>query len=81
MMKYPTIKLVADGLDTVASLTLNGRPIGSTNNMFRRYSWNVKSMIKVKYDIFTIFHIDRCLFTVFTFIAQLGIVSKLRMVI
>ena len=38
--------LVCDGLDTLASLTLNGQLLGSTANMFRQYRWDVKPLLK-----------------------------------
>ncbi len=34
--------LVCDGLDTLATLTLNGHRLGQTDNMFRQYEWDVK---------------------------------------
>lgn len=40
------IWLVCDGLDTLASLSLNGQPLGSTANMFRQYRWDVKPLLK-----------------------------------
>ncbi|MCJ7735728.1 MAG: glycoside hydrolase family 2 protein [Anaerolineae bacterium] len=39
------IYLVCDGLDTLATVSLNGVSLGSTDNMFRCYSWEVKSLI------------------------------------
>ncbi|MFF3307536.1 glycoside hydrolase family 2 protein [Streptomyces sp. NPDC002952] len=33
--------LVFDGLDTAASITLDGRPVGTTRNMHRRYRFDV----------------------------------------
>ena len=41
-----TIELVADGLDTVATVRLNGREIGRTENMFSGYRWTVKSLLR-----------------------------------
>ena len=38
--------LVCDGLDTLATVTLNGKELGRTNNMFRRYRWDVKSLLR-----------------------------------
>jgi beta-mannosidase len=38
--------LVCDGLDTLAEVTLNGQMLGSTNNMFRQYRWEVKSLLQ-----------------------------------
>ncbi|MCB9113164.1 MAG: glycoside hydrolase family 2 protein, partial [Anaerolineales bacterium] len=42
------IWLVCDGLDTLASLTLNGKPLGETNNMFRQYRFDVKPLLKAE---------------------------------
>ena len=39
------VQLVAQGLDTVALVTINGQPVLSTNNMFRTYAVNVKSAL------------------------------------
>jgi len=36
------IFLVCDGLDTLATVVLNGHELGHTENMFRRYEWEVK---------------------------------------
>jgi beta-mannosidase len=33
--------LVCDGLDTLAHVTLNGQAVGRSENMFRRYAWDV----------------------------------------
>ncbi|HQE93744.1 MAG TPA: glycoside hydrolase family 2 protein [Anaerolineae bacterium] len=37
--------LVCDGLDTLAEVTLNGQRLGETDNMFRQYTWDVKSLL------------------------------------
>jgi len=37
--------LVADGLDTLTKVSLNGKPLGETNNQFRQYRWNVKDLL------------------------------------
>jgi beta-mannosidase len=42
------IFLVCEGLDTLATVVLNGHELGSTDNMFRRYEWEVKSYLDVK---------------------------------
>ena len=42
------IWLVCDGLDTLASVSLNGQPLGSTANMFRQYRWDVKPLLKAE---------------------------------
>ncbi len=38
--------LVCDGLDTLAEVTLNGRLLGKTDNMFRRWAWEVSDLLK-----------------------------------
>lgn len=40
-----SIDLVCDGLDTLADVYLNDRLVGRGNNMFRRYRWEVKSLL------------------------------------
>ena len=42
------IFLVCDGLDTLATVVLNGHELGRTENMFRRYEWEVKSLLITK---------------------------------
>ena len=39
------IFLVCEGLDTLATVVLNGHKLGRTDNMFRRYEWEVKSFL------------------------------------
>ena len=39
------IFLVCEGLDTLATVTLNGHELGHTDNMFRRYEWEVNSFL------------------------------------
>ena len=41
-----TIELVADGLDTLATLTLNGREIARTESMFTGYRFSVKEALR-----------------------------------
>jgi beta-mannosidase len=38
--------LVCDGLDTLATVTLNGQELGRTENMFRQYRWDVKALLR-----------------------------------
>jgi beta-mannosidase len=38
--------LVCDGLDTLATVTLNGHELGRTANMFRQYRWDVKPLLR-----------------------------------
>ena len=40
------VELVADGLDTVATVLLNGREVARTENMFIGYSWDVKPFLR-----------------------------------
>ena len=42
------ILLVCEGLDTLATIVLNGHELGHTENMFRRYEWEVKSFLDAK---------------------------------
>jgi beta-mannosidase len=42
------IYLVCEGLDTLAKVDLNGHELGHTDNMFRRYEWEVKSLLGVE---------------------------------
>lgn len=46
LLQNKHIWLVCDGLDTLASLTLNGTSLGNTDNMFRQYRFDVKSLLK-----------------------------------
>ena len=39
------ILLVCDGLDTLATISINGHELGHTNNMFRKYHWEVKPLL------------------------------------
>jgi beta-mannosidase len=40
------ILLVCDGLDTLAEVSLNGKELGKTDNMFRRWSWEAGSSLR-----------------------------------
>ncbi|MFT3782522.1 MAG: glycoside hydrolase family 2 protein [Nibricoccus sp.] len=40
------IELVADGLDTVATVFLNGRELARTENMFTGYRWEIKPNLR-----------------------------------
>lgn len=40
------VELASDGLDTVATLTLNGRVVARTDNMFQTHRWPVKSWLR-----------------------------------
>ncbi|XP_015249111.1 PREDICTED: beta-mannosidase [Cyprinodon variegatus] len=41
------VLLIFDGVDTVASVSLNGIVLGKTDNMFRRYDFSVRDQLKV----------------------------------
>ena len=40
------IVLECEGLDTVAAVSLNGRPVGRADNMFRKWTFDVKGAIR-----------------------------------
>ena len=42
------VVLVCDGLDTLATVILNGHELGHTDNMFRQYRWEVKPLLNAK---------------------------------
>lgn len=46
LLLQPHIWLVCDGLDTLATVSLNGRELGRAANMFRQYRWDVKPLLK-----------------------------------
>src|ERR1700712_1172843 len=48
------VELVADGLDTVATVRLNGRLVGRTENMFIGHRWQVKSLLRAGANEITI---------------------------
>jgi beta-mannosidase len=45
LLHQPHIWLVCDGLDTLATVSLNGHQLGHTENMFRQYRWDVKPLL------------------------------------
>ncbi len=45
ILKDEKIYLVCEGLDTLATVVLNGHELGRTDNMFRRYEWEVKTYL------------------------------------
>ncbi|MCJ7534803.1 MAG: glycoside hydrolase family 2 protein [Anaerolineales bacterium] len=45
MLSEEKIFLVCDGLDTLATVILNGHELGHTSNMFRQYQWEVKPLL------------------------------------
>jgi beta-mannosidase len=40
------VELVCDGLDTLATVELNGQVVGSANNMFRQWRWDVGHLLR-----------------------------------
>jgi beta-mannosidase len=46
LLRQPHIWLACDGLDTLATVSLNGHELGQAANMFRHYRWDVKSLLK-----------------------------------
>jgi beta-mannosidase len=45
LLSEERVELICTGLDTLAEITLNGQPLGQTNNMFRTYRWEVKERL------------------------------------
>ena len=45
LLREEEVELVADGLDTVATVRLNGRDVARTENMFIGWRWPVKSLL------------------------------------
>ncbi len=48
LLSEERIFMVCDGLDTLATLSLNGQVLGHTDNMFRQYQWEVKSTLRTQ---------------------------------
>ena len=46
LLSEQRVSLVCDGLDTLAEVALNGVRLGETDNMFRQYAWDVKSLLR-----------------------------------
>ncbi|MBK9928067.1 MAG: glycoside hydrolase family 2 protein [Anaerolineales bacterium] len=47
--------LVCDGLDTLAEVSLNGKLLGKTDNMYRQWTWGVTSAFKETNELSIIF--------------------------
>ena len=45
LLKHEKILLCCNGLDTLATVTLNDKKISKTNNMFRTYEWDIKPFL------------------------------------
>ena len=48
LLSEEKVFLVCDGLDTLATVVLNGHELGHTDNMFRRYQWQVKPLLNAQ---------------------------------
>jgi beta-mannosidase len=48
------ILLVAEGIDTVATILINGQAIAWVNNMFRKYAWDVTTVVKSGTNVLTV---------------------------
>jgi beta-mannosidase len=48
LLSEEKVFLICDGLDTLATVVLNGHELGRTANMFRQYQWEVKSLLNAK---------------------------------
>ncbi|KAK7109883.1 beta-mannosidase-like [Littorina saxatilis] len=46
MVQSQSILLVAEGIDTVSTLFINGQQVATTNNMFLKYAFDVKRFVK-----------------------------------
>ena len=42
-----SVVLVCEGLDTVSTVLVNGHVVGTSNNMFVRYVFDIKDKLKV----------------------------------
>ncbi len=45
-IEYDRIELIFDGLDTYTDITINGKKLGRTDNMFRQWKFDVKPFVK-----------------------------------
>jgi len=54
ILKRDRIFLRFQGLDTFAKVTLNGKAIGEANNMFRRWEYDVKPLLKKGENVITV---------------------------
>ncbi len=45
MLKKDRVLLKCHGLDTIAAITVNGKEVATTDNMYRTWEWDVKSVL------------------------------------
>ncbi|XP_041374637.1 beta-mannosidase-like [Gigantopelta aegis] len=50
-----SILLVCDGLDTVSKITVNDEPVGTSDNMFVKYTYDIKRFARTGLNSITIF--------------------------
>src|SRR5512147_3043657 len=46
LLNDENVVLVCDGLDTIADVYLNGTYLGHAENMFRRWEWKIKNLLR-----------------------------------
>ncbi len=46
LLAHARVDLVAHGLDTFATVRVNGEELGHTDNMFRTWTWDLRSVLK-----------------------------------
>ncbi|KAF9586328.1 hypothetical protein BGW38_006810 [Lunasporangiospora selenospora] len=51
---YAFALLDCEGLDTIASVVVNGQEIGRTENQFRHFQWNISKVLKPKENVVSI---------------------------
>ena len=44
-----SVLLVCDGLDTVSRITVNDEVVGTSANMFVKYTYDIKPVVRVSY--------------------------------
>ena len=54
LLSQEKVVLRAEGLDTLSSVTLNGKLIAQTDNMHRRYEWDVKELLQEKGNVLSV---------------------------
>ena len=47
-LQHHVVQLVLEGVDTVATVSVNGQAVVNTDNMFRRYVADVKQVLQVR---------------------------------
>ncbi|XP_061103135.1 beta-mannosidase isoform X2 [Conger conger] len=54
MRSKQKVVLVFEGVDTVSSITLNGATVGTTDNMFLRYGFEVRGLLRERGNVLTV---------------------------